>query len=682
MFKFIQPKNIENDLMAILEGYEQVLQQSPNWLAEAFQKDIIQNSWDARVNRKGKEWSCILTYLPSSETHPNLIVVSDTGTYGLTGRIPKSKEEEVEILQQQDKNDRLAFFLSSNWSNKPEEALGTRGRGKMLFIGASKEKTIYFESLRLDDQEYVFGKIFLNKNTKEIENEFYLGDEANRKRREIFYSILGNFYAPGTRIFIIQPEESLIRSFLNGDMEALIQKTWWEILHKYNVNITVEAGNKKVKIEPSSWLPVNKVEKEYVYDSGLVELDEGLRIKNISLAYLGDKDLPEAYRGIAIQRGGMTIQRIAVKDIIDDAIGEKIYGVVEMDQNLEKELLRRRDEGPEHCSIHWSRVLPRKIKKALRNQILDFIRKFNLTEREEKHIGRAHKQAGKEAEKELNDLARKLGLLGEGIGMKRKTVRKRLPDEKIRLSIADFKTPSSTGRVNFGQSVRGTYVIPINETETQFRVFVKVRIFNEAGDIIKKEEKEITIPDKETVKVVWEKTLINKGFLPGKYTFRAEIFAGEEKDFTVELGKKFEKGERVYHPVSRNFYVEMDPPEEEGLFKINYTETDEREKYVWLEQEDRGYLIWCNMRHPDIKPLMIRGEQNRLREFLIREGVIFLYALVLAEDKARIEEGKEPLVFRKEKEMLLGGDFEGFLEIVGKRRSIYLWERRKSWQSR
>jgi hypothetical protein len=92
----------------------------------------------------------------------NLIGIEDNGTAGLTGNIPKSLTDVVLALQSNDPTERLAYFSSSNWSKKAEDALGSRGRGKMIFIGASKDKLIYFESIRSDDGVYIFGKSYLD----------------------------------------------------------------------------------------------------------------------------------------------------------------------------------------------------------------------------------------------------------------------------------------------------------------------------------------------------------------------------------------------------------------------------------------------------------------------------------------------------------------------------------------
>lgn len=51
MAHFVQPQNREADLRAIMEGYEGRIDHE-YWLSDAFQKDGIQNSWDARPNKK------------------------------------------------------------------------------------------------------------------------------------------------------------------------------------------------------------------------------------------------------------------------------------------------------------------------------------------------------------------------------------------------------------------------------------------------------------------------------------------------------------------------------------------------------------------------------------------------------------------------------------------------------
>jgi|GEM_PF-2256792 len=670
MVQFTQPQNQERDLQAILEGYEGKIKHK-YWLVEAFQKDAIQNSWDARLFKSGKDWSFSLFYIPQSSNHPEILGFIDSGTYGLTGIIPESKEEVVKALRKGNKEEeRLAYFLSLNWSNKPGSSIGSRGRGKMIFIGASEDKAVYFDSIRHDDKCYVFGKTFLDKD-KTIQVRIYKGGEANAQRVKIFNNYIPPLSKPGTRVILANPCKELVQPITNGEIEQLIQHTWWEILCKNKAEIKIDVSKKIKFIHPSPFLPIEEFGVEEIYNSGIIELEKGsnLRIKNISLCYLGDKDIPEYYKGLAVQEGGMVVERLKIDELINESIGNKIYGVVTFDRELERKMAKC--EGPEHCDIVWTRIPANWVRIKLKYKIREFAKKYELIEEHKKHVGKEQRETEILVQSELNKLAKTLNLQGIATGIRVRKGRGRSALEKLRLSIADFRTPYENGRVDKKQSVLGTYVIPINEYSIFLTVLIKVYIFSQKnGEVIKQTEKILKIPQ-EQVKIGWSEIKIDKSFKRGGYTLRAEMRSFEDKK--INEGLSYEKGELVYHPVSRTFYVEENPPEK-GFFKIENRATDDKRKFIWIEEGDNEYILCYNSLHPTIKLIRKEGkwEKLHLRNLLFREGSYFAYGIRLAEDKALIEEGKKPLVFKKEE--LNNNDFQSLLQKVVFRRSNYLWE--------
>ena len=49
-------------------------------LCEGLQKDAGQNSWDAKLTAKGRQWKLIFKYIP----HLNSLVIEDFGTTGMS----------------------------------------------------------------------------------------------------------------------------------------------------------------------------------------------------------------------------------------------------------------------------------------------------------------------------------------------------------------------------------------------------------------------------------------------------------------------------------------------------------------------------------------------------------------------------------------------------------------------
>jgi hypothetical protein len=80
----------------------------------------------------------------------DILCISDRGTTGLNGTKFTTHEELTEILEKivsgNQQGEDLACFLNSNWSAKSSEEGGNRGRGKTLFLVASQNKKVFFES--------------------------------------------------------------------------------------------------------------------------------------------------------------------------------------------------------------------------------------------------------------------------------------------------------------------------------------------------------------------------------------------------------------------------------------------------------------------------------------------------------------------------------------------------------
>jgi len=93
---FRQIRNDANDIKAIADGYRTKIGH-PLWLADGLQKDAIQNSWDARVDKKhGKGWECGFSLLDIGGEE--ILCIEDWGTTGLNGAKFYTEEELSKIL--------------------------------------------------------------------------------------------------------------------------------------------------------------------------------------------------------------------------------------------------------------------------------------------------------------------------------------------------------------------------------------------------------------------------------------------------------------------------------------------------------------------------------------------------------------------------------------------------------
>lgn len=672
MTQFVQPQNREADLNAILEGYEGMIE-SEYWLSDALQKDGIQNSWDARLNKKGNGWHCSIFYKKNNLNNKAVIGIVDTGTTGLTGSVPQNQEDAVRILISEDPEEKLAYFLSSNWSKKAQDALGSRGRGKMIFIGASEDRTMFFDSYRSTDNVYVFGKTYLDSN-KAIIVEVYEGAEAEQKRKEQFGDLFESLKEYGTRVIIPSPKKMVIDAFLDNQLEGQIQSTWWEILQKYDADIELDINGARKKIEPSPWMPVSKlgIKETDVFEVIPLPKNEELKIKRICFCYLGDKEIPEIYKGLAIQRSGMVVERHPISKLIGNNIGDKIIGSVELEEDLEK--VMRDNEGPEHYNIFWTRSIPQNFKIALKNKALLFARKFKLLDEERKEANKQQHQAEIAAQKELNDLAKDLGFtLGDQIGGDHKRKHERKPDEKLSLSMEDFQTPYKNGRVDTGQSVVGLYAVPCSDYMDTLKVNIRTWIIFKdqtlkVNGIEMLVERELELPLNGSVKIGWEELKIDKSFESGKYSLRSKMIAAEDKELDSEF--KVEKGQEIYGPISRTFYVNEDPVDK-GIFKFQMVSKDDKSKFYWWAFEDKSYVIYYNSKHPVFSP--INNDSKLLKNELMKIGPLVVFSIVFSADKQNLEEGKATKVFKPNE--IKEATFDDMLQAVAEKQSEFLWNK-------
>lgn len=133
--------NWVNQIVAIVDGYRGF-----RGVPHGVQKDAIQNMWDARANKKGTGWSARFEVLTSANGH-TFLCMTDAGTTGLTGHVLQPEE----LIADLPSEERWGRFENVAFTKDPsEEALGARGRGKFIFVGASKMSTIIYDTLRKD----------------------------------------------------------------------------------------------------------------------------------------------------------------------------------------------------------------------------------------------------------------------------------------------------------------------------------------------------------------------------------------------------------------------------------------------------------------------------------------------------------------------------------------------------
>jgi len=671
---FRQRQNDARNIEAIADEYKTKIKHDL-WLVDGLQKDAIQNSWDARMDKKhATGWECGFSLMRIG--NQEILCISDSGTTGLNGTEFSTEDEMTEILNRNDEGEDLAYFLNSNWSAKKSEEGGSRGRGKTLFLRSSQDRKIYFDSFRSSDKTYLFGELYLDKD-KQVKFTPYYGIEGEEKIKIITEGELTPLTQPGTRVFITNPDASIKQSITNGTILSFISYSSWERIKKYQAKVFIQFyGEKKYAILPY-WYEneVKDVLNEKEYGPEIIKEKTQYKTKRLVLRYAPNADIPETIKGIAIQRNGMTIERILADELVPHEEGmSNIYGWLEMECKPLEEEMKLDCEGPEHFNFNWTIRPAKYLRDYIRLKIKDFAKEFKIMSSEQAERNKVQKLAEEKALKSLAPLFKKIGLFGHHKGYKNRNKSKRKKDEPLRLSTKDIEFPREPRRINYDEKINNVYVIPINDLEKD--ILVRVHMFmvsKKDGRSIEIAEREIFLHPGIGEKIGTDSIIVSKNvFEKGEYSIRANMRSLQDTNLRLPDGTLIEKGTKLYERVNLKFYVETDPPEH-GPFDF-HPKAGENKDYLfdWDSDEDGGYIIYYNSNHPKIKPLIKphSGEVDPLSNFLTEQGALLAFQIRLTELIADRENETD----KEFQEVIKSKDLTAIWPIFLKKYSEFLWD--------
>ena len=630
-FKGRQLRNDVKNLKAISDEYEQKIGHK-FWLADALQKDSIQNSWDAKIHPSGKDWFFNIEIInPDSE---EFLTITDGGTKGLTGSFWSNEAELTNILKKENPEDNLAHFLTSDFSAKGSESGGKRGRGKALFLIASRDSVFYFESLRSSDKKYVAGKLYIVDNSVTVEfcvdEKEYLKNIISKK-----FETLSDI---GTRIIIKNPKAELIGAVSNNSIVSFIENTRWETIKKHNVPIRVYDGKvekiaKVPKYYENDYLDSAKNEGIEVREYPNVQLPESAgsgnyRIKRLVLVYNPAEMPSDEIQGIAIQRNGMTIERKPTEQLVKEEGMSKVYGWVEMDADLETSMYDLEDV--EHLGFKWTKRPANVLLDVIKIKIREFAKDVKLIEGE---LSRKHKfytEIENDVASKINNFLKDLGFKGGGLGKRARHGKTRIHNLPLRISFVNFEISSDEGRVSFGERIQAI-ASAVNDLDVPINVIQETWIVDSNGKTVRNQEKEVCIDSHTESSQGWNDLEISQAdFTKGDYSFRSKITIMND-DLDIELPRigKLEKGVEIKSSLS--FSVEKDPPSK-GFIKFEAIKSSDKRKYVCVRPESNSIVIEYNTDHPYIAKFMPVEEKEELRKFLLQVGIVVAFSQVLTED--------------------------------------------------
>jgi len=599
--------NWKNFLKSIVDGYER-----HNGIVHGVQKDAIQNGWDARRNKKGKGWKFTFELVETIDR--TFLLMVDEGTYGLTGKIlnPSDFEKDLPEKERWGRFENLAFTKEQS---KERATLGSRGRGKFIFVGASKINEILYDSLRRDGS-YRFGV----RNLTVINSETYSWDEQEAKVKllEMTSNTIKPLDKTGTRVIIVDPIDELVESVKNGDLLRNISETWWEIILKHDAEIYVKYMDKIKKASiPKEFMLAEQDDDNYLtWIIGHNRIKIGLQeftVKKLHIIYNKNSSVPEDIRGVAIQRGGMKVCSKKANHISYN-LSKSIYGYITLDKDSEYEL--HKYEDPEHYSFS-RRAYPKSVETYIENQIQEFARKKLGWGTDQRAIKRQRtRNAERKALAAINDVATKLGLTGIGIGRRGGGGGGYRPARPIRLRMPELMLPRHNDlRVNYKESVKNIGCEIINDSNQEIKVRIKIylrfyekliNVFFESDEIVNPSSKSDFIGpfeylcSKDKLVDIGEYTIVSR-MVSLMETNRGDILDEKKKKFYLESEPPskglFEDCDGIKYPEEVNYLLGQAIPGSFGGWILQYNIDHSEFKIIQDDEEDSANYLYRLMAH-------------------------------------------------------------------------------------
>lgn len=590
-------------------------------IVHGVQKDAVQNGWDARSHHKGDGWSFIFQlHREQNGSFPVYVSMMDTGTHGLTGRVLIPEEMESDLPPEE----RWGRFQSLAFTKEEEEgAIGARGQGKFIFIGASKQRCIYYDSLR-EDGTYRAGVHGVVSRTS---SRVHHWDEDNGRDllKERFPS-LTPLSEVGTRVIIVDPIDELLEALNDESLANMVSDTWWEIIQKHDATIVIRGDDKEWKAEVPSYLseiPTEDTDGAKVWhrENDSIEVPGGnYRVKRLHLVWQDPEAVPSSVRGIAVQRSGMKVCIEEPPRDLPNELSDGVYGYIQFDNGLDR--LMAVAEGVTHYDFDWRRRGAAQVRKYLRDQIVQFAyEKLGYGSSPETRRKRLHNKAEKRALAAANRVAEVVGLPGVGPG----TTGPHRPDtppyppqprKPIRIEMPELDLPGEGLRLEYGETVSNISVTAFNESDRNLQARLKLWMYTADGNVVLEFLPAVDFDfPKDTSKGPFGPFVVtmteNQFPTPGPYRIRARL---------VCLGcssPDCPKG-TILDEATRLFYLALDPPERPaGIFeKVEAVPRSDTVLGTYRPGERRGYIYLYNVEHRACEAL--GDDSDAISEYLFR----------------------------------------------------------------
>ena len=621
----------------------------PKGTAHGVQKDAIQNGWDAVK----KDHSLRLTFELLKNEWGCFLTMTDANTTGLTGRVITEPEEYLKGLPEEE---RWARFESFAFTKQDPDAIGARGQGKFIFLAASKQHTMLYETLR-DDKVYRLG---ITKATRvDCPMMHWEGMDAKRMLRSL--TGLEPIREVGTRIITVDPVDTVIEEIRTGDFTAAIEETWLRLIGKGWTQIVVKAPDKETQAQLPFPFPIpdNDTDDVKVWLRENDEITVGgvhYRIKRMQVGRRMDGRVREDLRGVAVIHNGMKICSIPML-WAEPAIRDSVFGYVEFDYELDRELRKTQNQVPNHYDLQWRRITPRAIKNYVEGQLQQFgLEKLGIGIDWRRRRELTRTEAEQWALRQLSILTPDFDLMAGHSGTRRqRTPPRPHPTKEIGLTFHDlmFPDPRRAPLVRWNERITGFSVEAFNNKLVAYTCRIVVHVFQGTRQVVRllNQRGVILTPGQSIAFGPLEIQFVRQMFpSPDVYTLRA-ILINEAN------------GERL-DELNRHIYVEKDPPFR-APFDVQMmpgfpAPFDRHQWRMVLTSDDRATLYY-NSAHPAYRYHELTEYTLRLYLFeIFLEGT---FQLIL--DRP-VEENAEPDYHPLDRAKVEGPPKECYLEIIGK----------------
>ena len=606
-------------------------------LAHGLQKDAIQNSVDAAKRKSKKSPPVVVEFRFLKTPKGEFFTITDRNTTGLTGDV--RQEEDYMHLN---KDDHWARFESFAFTKKDPDALGSRGQGKFIFLCASQEYKMFYDTIR-DDDIYRLGGTQADTTSCPI----YPGE--GKWQNDLAREKLGEFCRllpldeVGTRVIICKPRQGFLQALEDGYFEQAIQETWFRLIEKGRLEVFINSKGKRNQVvvpeiyqfdekrlgDKKSWIYGKDFKENEINVSG-----EVYKIKKF-FAVLNDIPVSEDTQGIALVHNGMKITCVNEDDIMGRNIRERIHGYVEFDHKLDRELRKGRNQKPNHYGLQWKAKLPQAIREFVRIQLRNFGReKLGLSKDLSGERKRRMANAEKNAMQKLMQYMQKENLKYEPI-KRGKSIPPIPPSDDRKIGLISkiiFPDINKKPRVDWGESLDLSLAY-FNKTgdELDCRVLFQIRHGNSLIKTLYNNQS-ITIKSRsKTVQSIYSDYLsIEKNIYERAGVYRVIAILTNTKN-----------GEEL-HKLTKRFWVEEDPPEHAHWpFELRPTAEmpGDNHKRLWLATGRMNYdaVLFYNTEHPEYllanKDSKEDGESyNNYFAKIVHEGFLYFWLSRPADD--------------------------------------------------